>query len=336
MTRPVYFVGTIGLDTASDVFGKVGECLGGHIRQVPDGEVGGRRQWVTYQLPVLRSYGFLRSQAPNRFVPLELSDAFDPADVRFAELGYAREARTSYADFVAARASGLIAPGVRFQVGMPTPFAVLRAFLTPPAVAAVEEAYTQAMLRELDEIARRIPHEDLAFQWDVAPEMIEWDARSNAGGLLGADGREGILTRLTRLSDAVPPDVRHGYHFCYGDFDASQIEKPLAPTAMIDLYHGLADRVAHPIDWVHMPVPAHVDQAFFDGFKTLRLRPETQLYLGLIYGAEDADGAQRRMAMAAAALPDFGIATRCGIARGRSADTVRSLLSLHASLAGGA
>ena len=165
---------------------------------------------------------------------------------------------------------------------MPTPFAVLRAFLTPAAMAAVEEAYTQAMLRELAEIARRIPHDDLAFQWDVAPEMMEWDAGSNAGGLLEEDGREGILTRLTRLSDAVPADVRHGYHFCYGDFDASQVGKPLAPAAMIDLYNSLAERVARPIDWVHMPVPAHADQCFFDRFADLHVRPETQIYLGLI------------------------------------------------------
>ena len=46
MTRPVYFVGTIGLDTASEVFGEVGERLGGHVHQVPDGEVAGRRQWM--------------------------------------------------------------------------------------------------------------------------------------------------------------------------------------------------------------------------------------------------------------------------------------------------
>ena len=333
MTRPVYFVGTIGLDTAQEVLTEVGQRLGAHARQIPDGEVAGRRQWVTYQLPVLRSYGFLRPQPPNRFVPLELNDNADPADIRFAELGYAREARTSYRDFCAARDQGRIASGVRFQVGMPTPFAVLRAFLTPPAFAAVEEAYTQAMLRELDQIAQEIPHADLAFQWDVAPEMMAWDARSNADGLLGPDGRKGILTRLVRLSNAVPADVRHGYHFCYGDFDASQVEKPLAPTAMIELYNSLAERVARPIDWVHMPVPAHADQNFFDRFRDLRLRPQTQLYLGLIHGAEDGDGARHRIAMAAGVLPDFGIATRCGIARGRSAETVRNLLDLHAALA---
>ena len=302
-------------------------------RQVPDGEVAGRRQWITYQLPVLRSYGFLRPQPPNRFVPLELNASFDGGEMRFAELGYAREARTSYRDFLAARESGRIVPGTRFQVGMPTPFAVLRAFLTTAAMAAVEVAYTEAMLREMAQIAREIPHGELAFQWDVAPEMMAWDARDNADGLLGEDGREGILQRLTRLSNAVPADVSHGYHFCYGDFDASQVEKPLTPTAMIDLYHGLAERVSRPINWVHMPVPAHAGQAFFDEFRHLRLQPETQLYLGLVYGAEDREGAQRRIAMAAQALPDFGIATRCGIARGRSTDTVKRLLELHASLA---
>ena len=190
------------------------------------------------------------------------------------------------------------------------------------------------MIRELHEIARRIPHKDLAFQWDVAPEMIAWDTRNDADGLLGADGREGILARLARLSDAVPVGVSHGYHFCYGDFDASQVEKPLTPAAMIDLHNALADRVARPIDWVHMPVPAHAGQAFFDAFGDLRLRPETQLYLGLVYGPDDLDGARRRIGMAAASLPDFGIATRCGIARGRSTELVKQLLELHASLAG--
>lgn len=95
MTRPVHFVGTIGLDTRRDVFGEVGRSLGGHVLQVPDGEVAGRRQWVTYQVPVLRSYGFLRPQPPNRFVPLELADAVATDRIRFAELGYACEARTS-------------------------------------------------------------------------------------------------------------------------------------------------------------------------------------------------------------------------------------------------
>ena len=333
MARPVYFVGTIGLDTASDVFSHVGQTLGQHVRQVPDGEVAGRRQWVTYQLPVLRSYGFLRPQPPNRFVPLELSDDFNSKDVHFAELGYAREARTSYADFKDARDRGQIAQGVRFQVGMPTPFAVLRAFLTLPAAKAVEEAYTQAMIRELHEIARQIPHEELAFQWDVAPEMMEWDAGGNAGGMLGSNGKEGILARMTRLSNEVPPAIRHGYHFCYGDFDASQVEKPHSPAAMIELYNSLAASVSRPLNWVHMPVPAHADQSFFELFKDLKLRPETQLYLGLIHGAEDIEGAQHRLAMAQSVLPNFGIATRCGIARARSTDTVKDLIALHNTLA---
>lgn len=333
MSRPVYFVGTIGLDTAYEVFNEVGRCLGGHLRQVPDGEIAGRRQWVTYQLPVLRSYGFLKPVPPSRFLPLELSDDFASREIRFAELGYAREARTSYLDFVAARDRGLLKPDVRLQVGMPTPFAVLRTFLTPSAAAVVEEAYTEAMLRELDNIVSQIPNEALAFQWDVAPEMIEWDAGGNADGLLGENGHEGILARMKRLSEAVPSKVKHGYHLCYGDFDSSQIEKPLTPKAMIDLYHSLVERIDRPIDWVHMPVPAHADEAFFEGFRQLRLKPETQLYLGLVYGPEDREGAQRRIAMAAGVVPDFGIATRCGIARGRSQDTVRDLLKLHASLA---
>ena len=44
-------------------------------------------------------------------------------DIRFGELGDAREARASYLDFVAARERHELPNGVRFQVALPTPFA---------------------------------------------------------------------------------------------------------------------------------------------------------------------------------------------------------------------
>jgi len=62
MTRPtaVHLVGSIGLDTVEDVFRTVGKTLGPYLRRAPDGEVGGRKLWISWQYPLLRANTFLR------------------------------------------------------------------------------------------------------------------------------------------------------------------------------------------------------------------------------------------------------------------------------------
>jgi hypothetical protein len=50
-----HLVGSIGLDTVEDVFRAVSGPLGPHLRRVPDGEVGGRRLWISWQYALLRS-----------------------------------------------------------------------------------------------------------------------------------------------------------------------------------------------------------------------------------------------------------------------------------------
>ena len=121
----VHLVGSIGLDTVEEVFAVVGRLLGPYLRRIPDGEVGGRRLWISWQYPVLRAHPLLRPhpsgavRPTNRFPLLALTEGADPAALRFGELGYAREARASYLDFVAARERGELPAGVRFQVCLP-------------------------------------------------------------------------------------------------------------------------------------------------------------------------------------------------------------------------
>src|SRR5690606_24164436 len=115
----VHLVGSIGLDTVDDVFRATGEMLGPYLRRVPDGEVGGRKLWISWQYPLLRASTFLRPdpsgavRPTNRFQLLTLAEGVEAVDVRFGELGYAREARASYQDFVAARAAGVLPKNVR-------------------------------------------------------------------------------------------------------------------------------------------------------------------------------------------------------------------------------
>ena len=330
----VHLVGSIGLLTADDVFRTCGQMLGRRLKRIPDGEIGGRRLWVSWQFPLLRSMPFLTAIDPSRGVlaRLKLADGVGPKDIFFGDLGYAREARVSYQDFLAAREAGHLPQNVRFMVALPTPYAVLQTFLEPDAVKMVEPAYTAAMINEVERICRSIPAADLAIQWDLCFEMLIWDGSSPARQWpYGGDGKTEIMDRVKRLAEAVPAGVELGFHFCYGDLDAKHFFDPKDAAAMVDLANTLTTGISRTINWIHMPVPIdRSDDGYFAPFDRLRTKPDTEIYLGLVHLKDGVDGLNKRMATAQAHLDKFGISTECGFARVRTPAVVERILQIHA------
>jgi hypothetical protein len=337
MPVPVHLVGSIGLDTVPEVFASVGRSLGPLLKRVPDGEPGGRRLWISFQYPLLRASPFLQMEpGVNReglFPRLKLADGVAPDSVRFGELNYAREARASYQDFRRARDRHELPPGVRFQVCLPTPFAVIWPFCTPAAAPAIEPAYEQAMVREVAHLCAEIPNDDLAIQWDVCIEMVMWDGRWHRSPAM-PDMANALGQRFARLSAAVPRNVELGFHLCYGDLDGKHFIDPEDATKMVELAHHIVAHAGRPIAWMHMPVPAgRDDDQFFAPLAKLSLPAETELYLGLVHAADGVAGTRRRMAAARKFVPAFGIATECGMARARTPDVVQNLIRIHADAA---
>jgi hypothetical protein len=334
----VHLVGSIGLDTVDEVFRTVGELLGPYLRRVPDGEVGGRRLWISWQYPLLRASVFLRPdpsgaiRPTNRFPLLTLAEGVAPSDVRFGELGYAREARASYLDFVAARDNGTLPKGIRFQVCLPTPFAVVSSVVVPAVLPAVEAAYERAMIAEVAALCRHIPHRDLTIQWDVCNEMVVWDGQ--ASDAVPADvPRQKLIERMQRLCAAVPDDVELGLHLCYGDFGAKHFVEPKDAAKMVEFANALTKAIPHKLAYIHMPVPVERnDDLFHRPFHDLKLGEGTELFLGLVHAKDGVEGTRARLAAAQRHAPNFGIATECGMARARSEDTVRALLKIHADI----
>lgn len=338
----MHLVGSIGLDTVDEVFATVGKLLGPQLRRIPDGEVGGRKLWISWQYPLLRASAFLRPdpsgaiRPTNKFPLLTLAEGVAPAQVKFGELGYAREARASYLDFVAAREAGTLPNGIRFQVCLPTPFAVVSSVVVPAVLPAVEAAYEKAMIAEVAALARHIPHHDLCIQWDVCNEMVIWDGQPSdavPGNVSHAD----IIARMQRLCAAVPDDVELGLHLCYGDFGAKHFVEPKDAARMVDFANTLAAAVPHKLAYIHMPVPiGRSDDAFHRPLRDLKLGNGTALFLGVVHAKDGVAGTKARIAAARRYAPDFGIATECGMARSRSEDTVRTLLKIHADVCAGA
>jgi methionine synthase II (cobalamin-independent) len=332
----VHLVGSIGLDTVEEVFRTVGPLLGRRLRRIPDGEPGPRRLWVSFQYPLLRSSPYLRPdpsgalRKSSGFPLLCLAEEVAGNEVSFGELGYAREARGSYLDFIAAKKRGDIAAKTRFQVCLPTPMSVIYEYCTARDIVAIERAYETAMTREIEAICRHIPHSDLCIQWDACHDMILWDGQPQDQFPLANASRKEIIDRFARICAPLPDDVELGFHFCYGDIGGKHYFDPVTARHIVDAANAIAQDVKHKIAYIHLPVPiSRATDEFFAPMRDFKLAATTEIYLGLIHATDGVGGAKRRIALAAKYVPCFGIATECGLARARKKELVRALLDLH-------
>jgi hypothetical protein len=334
----VHLVGSVGLEDVDAVFDAASKVLDGLLARIPDGEPGGRRLWISWQYPVLRANPFLKVDTNNLqkasagLPKLRLADGISAQQLTFGELGYAREARTSYQDFLRARAAGKISTSTRFQVCLPTPLAVIDAFCAKDAVLEIEPSYEAAMRKEVAKICAEIPHADLCIQWDLCIEMILWDGRSTFYSQVV--DKAGIIERVRRLCRDLPAGVELGFHLCYGDFEGKHFIEPLDAESMVSLGNELAKHAGHQVAYVHMPVPiARDDDAFFAPFKSLTLPANCELYLGLVHAADGAEGAIKRARSAKKVISKFGIASECGLGRAKTPADVRKILDLHGEVA---
>jgi methionine synthase II (cobalamin-independent) len=332
----VHLVGSIGLDTVDEVFSSVGPLLGSRLRRIPDGEPGPRRLWVSFQYPLLRSSPYLRPdpsgalRKTSGFPLLCLAEGVAADEVSFGELGYAREARGSYLDFIAARKRGEISAGTRFQVCLPTPMSVIYAFCTARDVVAIERAYEKAMTREVEVICKSIPHGDLCIQWDVCHDMILWDGQPQDQFPLVNASKQEIADRFARICAPIPAGVELGFHLCYGDFGGKHFFDPVTARHLVDIANAIAACVDHQIAYIHLPVPiSRATDEFFAPMRDFKLPSSTEIYLGLIHAVDGVEGTKKRIELAAKYVPRFGVATECGFARARKKDLVRKLLDIH-------
>lgn len=333
----VYLVGSIGLDSVDEIFRTVGARIGRRLKRVPDGEIGPRRLWASFQYPLLRSSPFLRPdphgtvRATSKFPMLALAEGVTGDEISFGELGYAREARASYLDLQAAKKRGDFPDHVRLQVCLPTPFGVIYAFVVPRDVQEVEKAYERAMIAEVRAICDAIPHEHLCIQWDFCHEMIALDGQPQDWFPPQGASQKEIVNRMQRICAPVPADVELGIHICYGDFGAKHYIEPKDASRMVDVANDITKAIARPITYIHFPVPvARTDREYFAPFAGLNLKPETEVYMGLVHVSDGVEGVTKRIETAREFVPVFGIATECGIARARTPDLVHRILDTYA------
>lgn len=344
MSQPqgAHLVGSVNCPDAETTIRTAAQVLGGHLKRIPDGEVGARFHWILFQPDVIaQAEGIERVGDQPILVkgldarPVRVADGVDPASIVFPSLGYADAALESYEVFCRLRDEGVVPAGIRFMVALPTPLAVVGAFFPADQHAAIEPVYRDALYRELDRILEAIPHEDLAVQWDNAVEFQIIEGAAYGGGGLRpwwSDTWAGLTERAAEQVGRVPADVEVGFHLCYGDSGEKHFIEPTDTAHMVQFANAVFAASPRPIAWLHLPVPIERDDdAYFEALEGLELPADTELYLGLVHREDGTDGARRRIEAAQRHVSRFGVATECGCGRA-PAEATEGLLRTHAEV----
>ena len=349
MSTDALLVGSIPLDTVEDVFREFGGPLGTSLKTMPDGEVGPRRHWISrihYQVlaghPELEA---VRNPKPDdngveRQFPRNAGDSwlFKVKDgverVRFGDpgwrIGYARDAVNSYFVFKTLREQGVLARHLRFQASLASVNSALppRLFPDHADLVRIRPGFTEALAAEAGMICRKIPHDDLAIQWDCSTEVQ--DAYGAVQGFSADGAIERNVAQFRTLSARIPEAVQLGYHFCFGTLGGWPRFAPADLSATVELANATVEASGRRVDWIHIPVLPDVGEAFFAPLKNLKPKG-ARVYLGVVHHM---DGFKERIAYARKFLPDFGVAGYCGFGRVPPAELAGVLKDHQQAIAG--
>lgn len=338
--RGAHLVGSLKAASADEAFSVAARTLGGHLSRLTDGETGARSQWIGWQLGRLATVPGIElgtltprgTAGAEEYAATPTLVVTPGVEIPAGTLGYAEAAVESYAAFRSLRDDGRVPAGIRFQVSLPTPYAVVVAWATGPSQRALWPAYRAALFAEARAIQAAIPAQDLAIQWDVAVEVGVLHGVFDAVPELADVDR--IVGELVACLELVQPPVERGLHLCYGDLRHRHFVSPTDLSVPVRLANAVAERIA--FDFLHLPVDREngLDPAYFAPLADLRTGAE--LALGVIDYEHDPARTDALVAAAAAAGRDFAVATECGLGRvgerGESV-TLQDLLGEHARVA---
>ena len=338
----VHFVGSIPLPDSETVFRTLATAVGPHLLRLPDGETGIRKTWIRFLQDVLAQNPAIEAATdvpPFKFVQwdgkvvreiqrLRLKRGAKPEGASF-KTGYADMAIESWGVFDRLQKAGAIPAGVKFQICIPTPIAPIYNNMVPTDRQGILPALTQHFIGEVGSIAKALPNDRIAIQWDVCQEVLAWEGYYDKGPV---DFRTETLDVLKTIGDAVPAAIEFGYHLCYGSPADEHMVQPKDAGIMVEMTNAIVAGVRRPIQFFHLPVPkGRTDDAYYVPLEKLKLKPETELYLGLVHH-NDAAGNAARLAAARRHARVDGIGTECGMARG-DPSRLPALLAAHAQTA---
>jgi hypothetical protein len=342
--------------SVEDVFRNCAKAIGTQVTMLPDGEIGDRYFWINYV--ALRTYAehpdmvTLSRHTVDNWKPNAYEDhwlfTIKPGvkKIDFPKIGYAGEAKKSYAIFKRLRDQGVIPKGVRFMVAIPLIESATRPFIdTAEHFEMLWNGYGNAIAREVKDIVDSIPHQDLAIQWDICVEVAAVEGLegfTNQMSYLNVDPMRRYCDALAWLCKDIAPDVWLGLHICYGSLthksgessDVGHFCEIKDLNVSVDMANQGARATGRSVEFLQMSVQLSngFKDSYYEPLKRLDV-PGAHTYLGVIHLHDGIEGALKRAAIARKYLPVFGISTQCGWGRRPLDQKIEDLLKLHSDIA---
>jgi hypothetical protein len=323
------------------------DVLGPHLFALPDGEIGEktprfpngiRIAWVMYAIETMTldhanwrvvkeavrgadgmavDYRSIQKLRPLRR-PSEMPN--------HVSLGYDRYFRKSYREFVKLRSERSL-HRLKFQMGVPTGFAMGGVFASPLDWIRYTPAFNTVVAREVN-AAIDEAGDDLIVQIEVPPEL--YVAYKLPGFLLDLALRP-ILDLLAKLR----PGARIGVHLCLGDFHRESLLRPKTLDKMVAFSNRLVEkwRRAQQLLYVHFPfaegrLPPLTDPAYYRPLREVRLPSNVRFAAGFIHEKRTLEENRRILAAIEEARGhEVVVSSSCGLGR-RTQEEAREILEL--------
>lgn len=211
-------IGSVLLPSTTSAITTCSRALPHLLRSIPDGETGPRHFFVMFQLAhipeIMRSAFVKHLPVDPPLDPSLVSQTLCDFEAAGFTTGYDDAALESYVEFRRLREEGVVEPGVKFQVCLPTIAPVVGVLVHPAFRTAVEPIYERALMKALRRIQDGIPHEDLALQIDLGMDMCFWEGHVHTPWF---EDRGYVVDYIARMANQVDEDVDLGIHYCYGE-----------------------------------------------------------------------------------------------------------------------
>ena len=254
--------------------------------------------------------------------------------IRFADLKYGSFATESYQVFRGLRDEGVVPPGVRFQMSLPSPHSSIDGcFEDPDQWPDLYVAYIEGIRGEIRKALETIPAEELVIQWDVALEFLDLFMGEKRWlrfwpKLTPEEKFQRHAEQLDELWQGIPDETLLGVHWCFGTWGGW----PMAALPDLELCVRMSNeakrRFRRRLDYVHMPVVREPDEAFFAPLDRLDIG-DTKVFLGMVHHTDGIEDFRRRRDLARKHLSSFGIGSVCGYGR-LNPKQLHDVLRIHA------
>jgi hypothetical protein len=350
--RSALLVGSLPFSDEKTCMSRALDALGPALFCLPDGEIGdktpafpkgNRIAWVVYAIekltsdtdsweivkqPVRGDDGMAINYETFQKLKPKLSPSQMPHQV---QLGYDAFALRSYPLFRQLRKDHKL-PGLKFQMGVPTGFAMGFAFASQLQWLRYTKAFNTVIAREVNAVLTEIGP-DVVIQIEVPPEL--YAAYMLPSPLMGLS-----LIPIKDLLAKITPGAQIGMHLCLGDFHNEALVHPKTLAKMVRFSNRIVEEwpSQHTLAYVHYPfaeglTPPSTDPNYYAPLKDIHLPSATRFIAGFVHekrSVAENEGILNSIESARGQLVD--VACSCGLGR-RSPETADYLLNLTAQLA---